>query len=234
MTNVDAREIEMFDTFGDSWWEEDGPFKSLHDINPLRLDFIQRSVDLRGLKVLDVGCGGGILSEGLARAGATVSSIDLAEDALACARKHAKESGLTIDYRAVPAEQLAEEKPGEFDVVVCMEMLEHVPDPSSICRALSTLVKPGGDVYLSTLNRNPKSWLFAIVAAERILRLLPAGTHQHEKFIRPHELATFCRECDLDIQTLRGMGYNPLTRRYSLNDDLDVNYLAHAKRQNDG
>ncbi len=230
MSNVDAREIEMFDAFGDSWWDEDGPFKSLHDINPLRLDFIQSSVDLRGLKVLDVGCGGGILSEELARAGALVSSIDLAEDALACARDHARSSNLDIDYRAISAEQLAAEQPGAFDVVVCMEMLEHVPDPASICEALSQLVKPGGDVYLSTLNRNPKSWLFAIVAAERILRLLPAGTHQHDKFIRPHELADFCRRCELDIQSMRGMGYNPLTRRYSLNSDLDVNYLVHAQR----
>lgn len=233
MSNVDAREIEMFDAHGDAWWDEDGPFQSLHDINPLRLDFIGRRLDLRGLKVLDVGCGGGILSEGLARAGAQVSAIDLAEDALACARQHARESGLQIDYRAVPAEQLAEEQPGHYDAVVCMEMLEHVPDPGSICRALSALVKPGGDVFLSTLNRNPKSWLFAIVAAEHILRLLPAGTHQHEKFIRPSELAAYCRDAGLAIEGLGGMGYNPLTRRYSLNDDIDVNYLAHARRHGD-
>jgi len=230
MSNVDAREIAMFDAHGDTWWDTDGPFKSLHDINPLRLEFIQAKTDLRGLKVLDVGCGGGILSEGLARAGAEMTSIDLAEDALACARAHAESSGLEIDYRAIPAEELAAEMPGAFDVVVCMEMLEHVPDPGSICQALSTLVKPGGDVYLSTLNRNPKSWLFAIVAAERILRLLPAGTHQHDKFIRPSELSAFCRDADLQVQGLRGMGYNPITRRYSLNDDVDVNYLVHATR----
>ncbi len=233
MTNVDAREIEMFDGHGDTWWDENGPFKSLHDINPLRLDFIQRAVNLRGLKVLDVGCGGGILSEGLARAGAHVSSIDLAEDALACARTHALSSGLDIEYRAISAEQLAQESPAKYDVVVCMEMLEHVPDPGSVCHALGTLVKPGGDVFMSTLNRNPKSWLFAIVAAERILRLLPAGTHQHEKFIRPHELAGYCRQSNLHVQKLRGMGYNPLNQRYSLNEDLDVNYLLHARRNQD-
>jgi 2-polyprenyl-6-hydroxyphenyl methylase/3-demethylubiquinone-9 3-methyltransferase len=203
----------------------------LHQINPLRLAWIQERVSLQGLKVLDVGCGGGILSDAMARAGAQVLGIDLADKALKVAQLHALETQTPgVQYRSISAEDLAAEQAAQFDVVTCMEMLEHVPDPASVVRACATLVKPGGWVFFSTLNRNPKSFLFAIVGAEYILNMLPRGTHEYAKFIQPRELATHCRAVDLTWQSTRGLGYNPLTRRYSLNADTSVNYLVATRK----
>ncbi|MEM9603740.1 MAG: bifunctional 2-polyprenyl-6-hydroxyphenol methylase/3-demethylubiquinol 3-O-methyltransferase UbiG [Pseudomonadota bacterium] len=227
--NADPDELAKFDAPTD-WWARDGEFKPLHDINPLRLQFVIDRCPLRGKRVLDVGCGGGIFSEALARAGAEVTGIDLASQALEVARQHAADSGLQIDYRTVSAEQHADEAHGQYDAVSCLEMLEHVPDPTAVVRALGSLVAPGGHVFLSTFNRNPKSYLFGILAAERVLRLVPAGTHDHAKFITPAELARQCREAGLGLSELVGMSYNPLTRRYHLGRNIDVNYLAHARR----
>lgn len=228
--NTDPAELAKFNTSTEDWWSRDGTFKPLHDINPLRHGFVVERAELAGKRVLDVGCGGGIFTETLARAGATVTGIDLAGQALAVARQHALQSDLEIDYREIAAEDLALEMPGAFDVVTCLEMLEHVPEPSAVVRALGTLVAPAGDVLFSTFNRNPKSWLFGIVAAERVLKLLPAGTHDHSKFITPAELGGYCRDAGLALAALRGMVYNPLTRQYRLDRSVDVNYLAHARR----
>lgn len=232
MSNVDPQELTKFSDLAHRWWDTASEFAPLHAINPLRLAWIQARTPLRGLKVLDVGCGGGILSEAMAKGGAShVTGIDLAVKPLRVAQLHALEQGVpNLEYREISAEALAEDMPGAFDVVTCMEMLEHVPKPDSIVTAVAKLVKPGGHVYFSTINRNAKAWLFAIVGAEHVLRLLPRGTHEYAKFIRPSELAAWCRQSRLDVQTLRGLTYNPITHRYALGEDTDVNYLAACRR----
>lgn len=228
--NIDPSEIEKFDAFASRWWDLEGDFKPLHDINPLRLDYIESRVGLlRDQKVLDVGCGGGILSEGMAVRGAEVLGIDMAGAALEVATLHALETGVELEYRQVTVESLAAEQPGQYDVVTCLEMLEHVPDPASVIRACATLVKPGGHVVFSTLNRNPRAYLFAILGAEYLLQLLPKGTHDYKQFIQPAELASWAR-AHLALQDLRGLSYNPLTRQYRLSRDIGVNYLAHFRR----
>ena len=225
-SNVDPSEIAKFEALASRWWDPESEFKPLHDINPLRCNYIDEIAHLAGKKVLDVGCGGGILSEAMAQRGAQVSGIDMGEAPLNVAKLHALESGLEINYRQMPVEQLAEQEPVSYDVVTCLEMLEHVPDPASVIRACMQLVKPGGKVFFSTLNRNPKSYAFAIVGAEYLLRLLPAGTHDYAKFIKPSELSQWCREAGLRVTDMTGMVYNPLTRIYKLKDnDVSVNYL---------
>lgn len=228
--NVDPAEVAKFDALASRWWDPDGEFRPLHEINPLRLDWIRRHVDLSGKKVVDIGCGGGILAESMASAGASVTGIDMAESPLAVARLHQHESGIQVDYRQATAEELAAEEAGSYDVVTCLEMLEHVPDPSQVIRSCAELVKPDGHVFFSTINRNPKSFVFAIVGAEYILKLLPAGTHEYEKFIRPSELEAWARHAGLAHKDSIGMQYNPLTKEYSLGDSLDVNYLMRFKR----
>lgn len=228
--NIDPSEIEKFDAFASRWWDLEGDFKPLHDINPLRLDYIESRVGLlRDQKVLDVGCGGGILSEGMAVRGAEVLGIDMAGAALEVATLHALETGVELEYRQVTVESLAAEQPAQYDVVTCLEMLEHVPDPASVIRACATLVKPGGHVVFSTLNRNPRAYLFAILGAEYLLQLLPKGTHDYKQFIQPAELASWAR-AHLTLQDLRGLSYNPLSRQYRLTRDIGVNYLAHFRR----
>jgi 2-polyprenyl-6-hydroxyphenyl methylase / 3-demethylubiquinone-9 3-methyltransferase len=229
MSNVDAAEIAKFSELAHRWWDPNSEFRPLHEINPLRLKWIDKLAPLAGKKVLDVGCGGGILAEAMAGAGATVSGIDLSEKALKVAKLHLFESGRSVDYQHVSAEDFAARHPGEFDVVTCMEMLEHVPDPASVVEACSRLVKPGGWVFFSTLNRNPKSYLFAIIGAEYILKLLPRGTHDYAKFLQPAELARMAREAKLETQELIGMTYNPLTKVYKLEADTDVNYLMATR-----
>ena len=229
--NADPAELAKFSDLAHRWWDPESEFRPLHQINPLRLAWIDGLAPLAGKRVLDVGCGGGILSDSMARKGAQVTGIDLSVKALRVAQLHALEAGTSgVEYREVSAEDLAAEQPGTFDVVTCMEMLEHVPDPSSVVRACSQLVKPGGWVFFSTINRNPKSFLFAIVGAEYVLQLLPKGTHEWAKFIRPSELASYCRQADLDLQGTRGMEYNPLTRRYWLSADTSVNYMIATRR----
>ena len=229
--NADQAELDKFGALASRWWDPESEFKPLHAINPLRLEWIQESVgSLSGKKVLDVGCGGGILSEAMARAGADVTGIDLADKSLKVARLHGLESGVKVDYRKVPVEQLAAEQAGQFDVVTCMEMLEHVPDPASIVRACSALTKPGGWVFCSTLNRNAKAFLFAIVGAEYVLRLLPRGTHTYDMFIKPSELAAAARGAGLEPVGMRGMEYNPITQIYSLTSDTSVNYLMATRK----
>lgn len=230
--NVDAQELAKFSELAHRWWDPDSEFRPLHQINPLRLDWIASLAPLAGRDVLDVGCGGGILAEAMARRGARqVTGIDLATKPLGVARLHALEAEVTnVMYREIAAEALAAEQPAAFDTVTCMEMLEHVPDPSSVVHACSTMVKPGGWVFFSTLNRNPKSFLFAIVGAEYVLNLLPKGTHEYARFIRPSELSRWCREAGLVVQGSRGMGYNPFTKRYALNEDTSVNYLIACRR----
>ncbi len=231
MINADPQELAKFSDLAHRWWDKTSEFRPLHDINPLRLNWIDGLAPLVGKRVLDVGCGGGILADSMARKGADVLGIDLAVKALKVAQLHALEAATpSIVYREVAAEALAVESPGRFDVVTCMEMLEHVPDPSSIVQACSTLVKPGGWVFFSTINRNAKSFLFAIVGAEYALKMLPAGTHEYARFIRPRELAQWCREAGLDLVSTRGMEYNPLTRRYWLSDDTSVNYLFACRK----
>jgi 2-polyprenyl-6-hydroxyphenyl methylase/3-demethylubiquinone-9 3-methyltransferase len=229
-TNVDPDEIAKFEKLASRWWDPTSEFKPLHEINPLRLAWINARAKLAGQHVLDVGCGGGILAESMAALGAQVTGIDLGEAPLAVARLHLKESGQNVEYRKVAAETLAHERPGAFDVVTCLEMLEHVPDPAATVAACAQLVKPGGQVFFSTINRNPKSWLFAIVGAEYVLRLLPRGTHDYMKFIRPSELERWCRHAGLQVRELTGMHYNPLSQRYTLGTGVDVNYLLHAER----
>mgnify|MGYP001075530725 CR=1 FL=1 len=231
--NVDREEIAKFEALAHRWWDPHSEFKPLHEINPLRLDYIDARLGLAGKRVLDVGCGGGILAESMAARGAAVTGIDLGEAPLGVARLHALESGVEVDYRNISAEALAAEMPAAFDAVSCMEMLEHVPDPASVVAACAALVKPGGQLFFSTINRNPKSWLFAIVGAEYVLRLLPRGTHEFAKFIRPAELAGFCRRSRLRVEEITGMSYNPFSRRYSLGRDLQVNYLMHCQREGD-
>ena len=229
-TNVDPAEIAKFEQLAARWWDAHSEFKPLHDINPLRVDFIDARAPVRGKTVLDVGCGGGILTEALAARGAHVTGIDLGKAPLAVANLHLKESGLRVDYRRVSAEDLAHERPAGFDIVTCLEMLEHVPDPASTISACATLVKPGGHVFFSTINRNPKSWLFAIVGAEYVLNLLPRGTHEYLKFIKPSELERWSRAAGLKLQELTGMHYNPLTKQYRLGPGVDVNFLAWMRR----
>ena len=229
--NVDPAELAKFSALAHRWWDPTSDFKPLHDINPLRLDYIvRRSGGLAGKRALDVGCGGGILAEALATAGATVTGIDLSEKALSVARLHQLESGVAVDYRLVAAEALATERPGEFDVVTCMELLEHVPQPASTVAACATLARPGGLVVFSTINRNAKAYLLAVIGAEYVLRLLPRGTHDYARFIRPSELAAFARQAGLEADALMGMTYNPLTRSYRLEADTAVNYIATYRR----
>ncbi len=225
--NADPAEIAKFEALASRWWDPQSEFKPLHEINPLRLDYIERHAGgLDGKQVLDVGCGGGILSESMATLGAQVTGIDMGEAPLQVARLHGLESGVSVDYQRSTAEAFAEQHPGRFDVVTCMEMLEHVPDPASVIRACATLVKPGGVVIFSTINRNPKAYLLAIVGAEYLLRMLPRGTHDYDKFIRPSELESWARHASLKMRNLTGMSYNPLSKQYSLGRDLAVNYLA--------
>ena len=229
--NADPAELAKFSELAHRWWDPDSEFRPLHQINPLRLQWIDGLAQLKGRKVLDIGCGGGILSDSMARKGAEVLGIDLAGKALKVAMLHALEAGTpNVKYREISAEALAAEQPGEYDVVTCMEMLEHVPDPSSVVRAAATLVKPGGWVFFSTINRNPKAFLFAVVGAEYVLNLLPRGTHEYLKFIKPSELAGWSRAAGLSLADQRGMEYNPFTRRYWLSADTSVNYLAAARR----
>ena len=231
-TNVDPAELSKFSDLAHRWWDVNSEFRPLHQINPLRLEWIQALAPLKDKQVLDVGCGGGILSDAMARAGAQVIGIDLATKSLKVAQLHALETQTPhVSYREVSAEALAAEQPASFDVVTCMEMLEHVPDPASVVQACATLVKPGGWVFFSTLNRNPKSFLFAIVGAEYVLNLLPKGTHEYAKFIRPSELAAFCTDAGLQTQALRGLQYNPLTQRYWLDANTHVNYMLATQRE---
>ena len=229
--NVDRAEIAKFEELAHRWWDRGSEFKPLHDINPLRANYVDERSPVAGQKVLDVGCGGGILAEALASRGGVVTGIDMGEAPLAVARLHQLESGVSVDYRHITAEQLAAEQPGSFDIVTCMEMLEHVPDPGSVVEACARLCRPGGSLYFSTLNRNPKSYLFAIVGAEYLLRLLPRGTHDYDKLIRPSELAGWVREAGLEAQDMTGLTYNPLTQHYRLNPrDVSVNYMLHARK----
>jgi 2-polyprenyl-6-hydroxyphenyl methylase/3-demethylubiquinone-9 3-methyltransferase len=228
--NVDEAELAKFSALAQSWWDPAGPSKPLHELNPLRLRYIQRAVELKGAAALDVGCGGGILSEALARAGARVLGIDLSQAVLDVAELHALEGKIEAQYKSIAAEQLAMEQPAAFDLVTCMELLEHVPDPAATVAALAALVKPGGDVVLSTLNRKPLAFAVAIIGAEYIARLLPRGTHEYLKFIRPSELARWGREAGLELIDLTGITYNPLTRSFRLSPNTDINYLAHFKR----
>lgn len=230
MSNVDQSEIDKFSALAHRWWDPTSEFKPLHAINPLRLGWIQSITVLQGKQVLDVGCGGGILAESLSKAGASVTGIDLSTKALKVAELHQLESGTTVRYRSISAEDLAKEEPQSYDVVTCMEMLEHVPNPASVVQACANLCKPGGHIFFSTLNRNPKSYLFAIIGAEYILQLLPKGTHQYEKFIKPSELAQFSRAAGLEVQQLKGMTYNPITQIYRLGSDTDVNYMLATRK----
>jgi 2-polyprenyl-6-hydroxyphenyl methylase/3-demethylubiquinone-9 3-methyltransferase len=226
MENVDELEIKKFEALASRWWDPNSEFKPLHQINPLRMNYISQKVNLAGKQVLDIGCGGGILSEAMTHHGANVTAIDMADASLAVAKLHCLESKLEIDYQKSSAEEFAKHNPEKFDVVTCLEMLEHVPDPSSVVKSCQQLVKPGGKVFFSTINRNPKSYVFAILGAEYILQLLPRGTHEYAKFIKPSELAGWARQANLDSGDQIGMGYNPVTKKYFLQQNLDVNYLA--------
>ena len=227
---VDQSEIAKFSALAHRWWDPNSEFKPLHAINPLRLSWIQSYVNLDGKKVVDIGCGGGILAESIAQSGADTTGIDLSEKALKVAELHALEVGAKLTYRAISAEDLAKEHAGQYDVVTCMEMLEHVPNPASVVQACADLCKPGGTIFFSTLNRNPKSYLFAIIGAEYILRLLPKGTHEYAKFIKPSELAAYTRAAGLEMLGIKGLGYNPITQVYSLNEDVDVNYMIAVRK----
>jgi 2-polyprenyl-6-hydroxyphenyl methylase / 3-demethylubiquinone-9 3-methyltransferase len=228
MTNFDTAELNKFSELAHKWWDKNSEFKPLHDINPLRLNYIDQRVSLKDKRVLDVGCGGGILSESMAARGAKVTGIDLGEKALNVAKLHSLETGIAVDYEYIAVETLAEREPASFDVVTCLEMLEHVPDPESIVRACSKLVKPNGHVFFSTINRNPKAYLLAVLGAEYVLNMLPRGTHDYEKFIKPSELAAWMRQSELTLINQIGMSYNPLTQQYWLGTDVSVNYLVHT------
>ncbi|MEZ5589453.1 MAG: bifunctional 2-polyprenyl-6-hydroxyphenol methylase/3-demethylubiquinol 3-O-methyltransferase UbiG [Gammaproteobacteria bacterium] len=227
--NVDYQEIAKFENLASRWWDPNSEFKPLHDINPLRLDYIDQRVGLAGKRVLDIGCGGGILAESMVQRGAQVVAIDMAEASLAVARLHQRESAVEVDYRHCSAEELAAAEAASFDIVTCLEMLEHVPDPAAVVTACQQLLKPGGQAFFSTINRNSKSYVFAIIGAEYLLRLLPKGTHDWHRFIKPSELDRWARSTGLELQDLTGMHYNPLTRRYWLASGVDVNYLAHYR-----
>jgi 2-polyprenyl-6-hydroxyphenyl methylase / 3-demethylubiquinone-9 3-methyltransferase len=226
--NIDHAEQEKFDAISSGWWDPEGPFRPLHDLNPARLKFITERAAIDGATAVDVGCGGGILSESLARLGGQVTGIDVASRTLAIARLHLHESGLDVDYREVTVEDLAQESPGAFDIVTCMEMLEHVPDPSSIVSSVNGLLKPGGHAFFSTLNRTPLAFLLGIVGAEHVARLLPRGTHRYDRFIRPSELSAWIRAAGLELRDIAGLHYNPLTRSVMLGGNVQVNYLVHA------
>jgi 2-polyprenyl-6-hydroxyphenyl methylase/3-demethylubiquinone-9 3-methyltransferase len=228
--NADPLELQKFSELAHRWWDPTSEFRPLHEINPLRLAWINARAPLAGKNVLDIGCGGGILAESMAQRGAIVSGIDLSEKALRVADLHSLESGAPVRYRLIADEALAEQEAGQYDIVTCMEMLEHVPDPAAIVRACATLVKPGGQVFFSTLNRHPKAYLFAVLGAEYLLRMLPRGTHDYDKFITPAELSQYARSAQLDVERLKGLGYNPLTQLYSLNEDTSVNYLMACRR----
>lgn len=228
--NADPAEIQKFSDLAHRWWDPTSEFRPLHEINPLRLEWINNRAALDGKNVIDIGCGGGILAESMAKKGAKVTGIDLSEKALKVADLHGLESGINVRYKKIAAEQMALEETGQYDVVTCMEMLEHVPDPASIIRACYALAKPGGNVFFSTLNRNPKSYLFAIIGAEYILQMLPKGTHDYAKFITPAELSQAIRNAGLQVDAMRGMSYNPLSKIYSLNQDTSVNYLVACTR----
>lgn len=230
MINVDPIELEKFSQLAHRWWDPTSEFRPLHEINPLRLGHIDHIANLSGKAVLDVGCGGGILAESMAQRGARVTGIDLAEKPLKVAQLHLLESGLQVDYRMIAAEELAHEAPHRFDVITCMEMLEHVPDPAATVQACAELVKPGGEVFFSTISRNPKSYLLAVIGAEYLLKLLPRGTHDYAKFIKPSELAAMCRAAGLHVAGITGMTYNPFTKTYTLGSDTDVNYILHARK----
>ena len=230
--NIDPAEIAKFEALATRWWDTQSEFKPLHDINPLRLNYINEHAIIAGKKILDVGCGGGILTESMARMGANVTGIDMGKAPLLVAKLHALESGVEIDYQQITVEQLAEHKAGQFDIVTCMEMLEHVPDPASVICACARLVKPDGAVFFSTINRNPKSWLLAVVGAEYILNMLPRGTHDYNKFIKPSELDRSARQCDLQLNNIIGLSYNPLTKSYKLGRDVDVNYMTFYQHEN--
>ena len=228
--NVDSTELQKFASLAHRWWDKNSEFKPLHAINPLRLQMIDSIAHLAGKRVLDVGCGGGILSESMALKGAQVTGIDLGEKALKVAQLHALETGVQVDYQCIAVEMLAQLQPNSFDVVTCMEMLEHVPDPASVVSACANLVKADGHVFFSTINRNPKSYLFAVIGAEYLLNMLPKGTHDYAKFIKPSELSAWCRESGLQIKVMKGMSYNPITQQYALNEDVSVNYLVHSRK----
>ena len=228
MINVDEVELNKFSNLAHKWWDKTSEFKPLHDINPLRLNYIDKAVALKGKTALDVGCGGGILSESMAERGAKVTGIDLGEKTLKVAQLHSLESGVAVDYQLISVEKLAEQQPASFDVVTCLEMLEHVPDPASVVAACAKLVKPGGKVFFSTINRNPKAYLFAVIGAEYVLNMLPRGTHDYAKFIKPSELASWMRLAGLSLNHQIGMSYNPITQHYWLGDDVSVNYMMHT------
>lgn len=228
--NVDPAEVAKFEALASSWWDKEGESKPLHDLNPIRLGYIQQHCQLDGQHVIDVGCGGGILSEALAKSGANVTGIDMGKMPLDIAKLHAIEAELTIDYQQITAEEKAEQFTGQFDVVTCMEMLEHVPDPVSVIQACSDLVKPGGDIFFSTLNRHPKAYLLAVLGAEYIMKMLPKGTHDYKRFIRPSEMAAWCRQAGLAVNDITGMSYNPLSKTFKLGDDVKVNYLMHCRK----
>ncbi len=229
-SNVDPSEIQKFEELASRWWDPESEFAPLHAINPLRTEYINLHSPVENLKVLDVGCGGGLITEALAAFGAKVTGIDMGEAPLSVAKLHLVESGQSVEYLKTTAEELAEQRPEHYDVVTCLEMLEHVPDPASVIQACSDMVKPGGDVYFSTINRNPKAWLLAIVGAEYILNLLPRGTHEYDKLIKPSELDSYARSANLDMQNIIGLHYNPLTQRYKLAPGVDVNYMIHNKK----
>lgn len=228
--NVDDKEIEKFQSLANRWWDAEGDMKSLHDINPLRANYIDKLANVSEKTVLDVGCGAGILSEGLAQRGAIVTGIDMGDELINVAKLHLHESKLDIEYQVTSTEQLAQKAPGTFDVVCCMEMLEHVPDPASVVKACTDLTAPGGHLFFSTINRNPKSWLFAIIGGEYILKLLPKGTHQYEKLIKPSELASFVRQAGCKVDEMIGLEYNPLTKNYFLSKNTSVNYMMHVQK----
>ncbi len=228
--NVDPAEVAKFEALATSWWDTEGESKPLHDLNPIRLGYIEQRCQLNDKHVIDVGCGGGILSEALAKSGAHVTGIDMGKMPLDIAKLHALEAELIIDYQQITAEQKAEQSAGQYDVVTCMEMLEHVPDPVSIIQACSDLVKPGGDLFFSTLNRHPKAYLLAVLGAEYIMKMLPKGTHDYKRFIRPSEMAAWCRQAGLDVQDITGLTYNPISKAFKLGDDVKVNYLMHCRK----